>query len=63
MDDLISRQAAIDAIKGLPTWWADEGGYYGGAQKWQSTFGLWYASAYHRIATGMKEDTDVNVKS
>jgi len=31
-DDLISRQAAIDAIKGLPTWWADEGGYYGGAQ-------------------------------
>ena len=32
MDDLISRQAAIDALKGLPTWWADEGGYYGGAQ-------------------------------
>ena len=32
MDNLISRQAAIDAIKGLPTWWADEGGYYGGAQ-------------------------------
>ena len=32
MDNLISRQSAIDAIKGLPTWWADEGGYYGGAQ-------------------------------
>ena len=32
MDDLISRQAAIDALKGLPTWWADGGGYYGGAQ-------------------------------
>ena len=30
--DPISRQAAIDALKGLPTWWADEGGYYGGAQ-------------------------------
>ena len=30
--DLIERQAAIDALKGLPTWWADEGGYYGGAQ-------------------------------
>lgn len=30
--DTISRQAAIDALKGLPTWWADEGGYYGGAQ-------------------------------
>ena len=32
MSDTISRQAAIDALKGLPTWWADEGGYYGGAQ-------------------------------
>ena len=32
MSDLISRQAAIDALKGLPTWWADYGGYYGGAQ-------------------------------
>ena len=32
MDELISRQAAIDALKGLPTWWADSGGYYGGAQ-------------------------------
>jgi len=32
MNDLISRQAAIDALKGLPTWWADEGGYYGEAQ-------------------------------
>ena len=30
--DLISRQEAIDALKGLPTWWADEGGYYGGAR-------------------------------
>ena len=30
--DLIYRKAAIDALKGLPTWWADEGGYYGGAQ-------------------------------
>lgn len=29
---LIERQAATDAVKGLPTWWADEGGYYGGAQ-------------------------------
>ena len=27
----------------------------GGAQKWQSIFGRWYAGAYHRIATGMKE--------
>ena len=32
MSDLISRQAAIDALKGLPTWWADSGGFYGGAQ-------------------------------
>ena len=32
MSDLIERQAAIDVLKGLPTWWADEGGYYGGAQ-------------------------------
>lgn len=32
MSDTISRQAAIDALKGLPTWCADEGGYYGGAQ-------------------------------
>ena len=32
MDDLINRQAAIDALKGLPTWWADSGGQYGGAQ-------------------------------
>ena len=31
-EDLIQRKAAIDALKGLPTWWADEGGYYGGAQ-------------------------------
>ena len=32
MGDNISRAAAISALKGLPTWWADEGGYYGGAQ-------------------------------
>jgi hypothetical protein len=32
VDDMVSRQKAIDALKGLPTWWADEGGYYGGAQ-------------------------------
>ena len=31
-EDTISRKAAIDALKGLPTWWADAGGYYGGAQ-------------------------------
>ena len=37
--------------------------YIGGAQEWQPTFGYWYVGAYHRIATGMKEDTDVNVKS
>jgi len=30
--DTISRTEAIDALKGLPTWWADEGGFYGGAQ-------------------------------
>jgi len=30
--DYIERQDAIEAIKGLPTWWADDGGYYGGAQ-------------------------------
>ena len=30
--DCISRRAAIEAIMGLPTWWADEGGYYGSAQ-------------------------------
>ena len=28
------------------------------AQKRQSIYGLWCVSAYHRIATGMKEDTD-----
>lgn len=31
-NDTIYRQAAIEALKGLPTWWADEGGYYDGAQ-------------------------------
>ena len=30
--DMISRREAIDALKGLPTWWADAGGFYGGAQ-------------------------------
>lgn len=30
--DYISRQDAIDSLKGLPTWWADEGGYCSGAQ-------------------------------
>lgn len=30
--DLISRQDAIEALKGLPTWWADSGGFYGEAQ-------------------------------
>jgi len=25
--DAISRQVAIDALKGLPTWWAEGGGY------------------------------------
>ena len=30
--DLISRAEAVKAIMSLPTWWADEGGYYGGAQ-------------------------------
>ena len=32
MSDLIDRKAAIEALKGLPTWWAAGGGYYGGAQ-------------------------------
>ena len=32
MSDLIRRQDAIEAIMGLPTWWADDGGYYSGAQ-------------------------------
>jgi len=32
MADVISRQDAIDALRGLPTWWADSGGYYGNAQ-------------------------------
>lgn len=31
-NDCVSRQAAIEALKGLPTWWADSGGSYGGAQ-------------------------------
>lgn len=31
-DDYIKRSNAINAIKGLPTWWADQGGIYGNAQ-------------------------------
>ena len=31
-DVVIYKQAAIDALNGLPTWWADEGGFYSGAQ-------------------------------
>lgn len=31
-EDLIRRSDAIEAIKGLSTWWADSGGYYGEAQ-------------------------------
>lgn len=30
----------------------------GGAQKRHPIYGYWYVGAYHRIATGMKEDTD-----
>ena len=33
MDDYIKRSDAINAIESLPTWWADEGGYYGGMQQ------------------------------
>ena len=32
MNDLISKTEAINALKNLPTWWADAGGYYGIAQ-------------------------------
>lgn len=33
MDEYIRRSDAINAIESLPTWWADEGGYYGGMQQ------------------------------
>ena len=33
MADYIKRSDAINAIESLPTWWADEGGYYGGMQQ------------------------------
>ena len=33
MADYIKREYAINAIESLPTWWADEGGYYGGMQQ------------------------------
>lgn len=32
MDDFISRESAIEALKSLPTWWGDGGGWYGHAQ-------------------------------
>lgn len=32
MNDLIYRNQAIEALKGLPTWWADSQGFYGDAQ-------------------------------
>lgn len=33
MADYIKREDAINAVESLPTWWADEGGYYGGMQQ------------------------------
>lgn len=33
MPEYIERDALLAHIKDLPTWWADAGGYYGGAQK------------------------------
>lgn len=33
MTEYIEREALLAHIKDLPTWWADAGGYYGGAQK------------------------------
>lgn len=32
-NDLISRQVALKAVSELPTYYADSGGYYGGAHK------------------------------
>ena len=31
---LIDANALAEHIKDLPTWWADDGGYYGGAMKY-----------------------------
>lgn len=33
MAEYIEREALLAHIKDLPTWWADDGGYFGGAQK------------------------------
>ena len=33
MAEYIKREDAINAVESLPTWWADEGGYYGGMQQ------------------------------
>lgn len=33
MTEYIEREALLAHIEDLPTWWADAGGYYGGAQK------------------------------
>lgn len=33
MAEYIKRESVINAIESLPTWWADEGGYYGGMQQ------------------------------
>ena len=30
--EYISKEVAIEALKGLPTWWGDGGGWYGHAQ-------------------------------
>ena len=34
MDKLISANILLEHVKDIPTWWADEGGYYGGAMKY-----------------------------
>lgn len=31
-DEYIKRKDVINAIESLPTWWADDGGFYGGAK-------------------------------
>ena len=33
MAEYIDREALLAHIRDLPTWWADDGGYFGGAQK------------------------------
>mgnify|MGYP004640604175 CR=1 FL=1 len=33
MAEYVEREALLAHIKDLPTWWADAGGYYSGAQK------------------------------